>query len=275
MWHLPAADRPRARHSTGRQKRQGRAPSGMPLSLAATSTRRPGIRDDVADLLDGEHRTDRIHHGTGLGDRVVGDEPLPAVRSVQRDPVTGLHADRDETVGDTVRHRVQLREAERLRLRPINATLSPKRRAASGRISPIVSLILCRSSPQRTPRRRPDMTDGGNSLCDVGGAQIARSGSSRQAQIGSYGCVGSASPASSTITVDSDRGAPSRRSMVDGLPGHASNSTDRGTWRAAYRKASATTTTSSSGPMTGRNSGIKSMGDNTHRSANPIATFAR
>ena len=63
--------------------------------------------------------------------------------------------------------------------------------------------------------------------------------------------------------------------MVEGLPGHASSNTARGTCRAAYRKARATTTTSSSGPITGRNSGIRSIGDSTHNRANPTATFAR
>lgn len=49
---------------------------------------------------------------------------------------------------------------------------------------------------------------------------------------------------------------PSRRSMVAGSPSHAARSVARGTVRAASRNANATTTTSSSGPMTGRNSGI-------------------
>ena len=33
--------------------------------------------------------------------------------------------------------------------------------------------------------------------------------------------------------------------------------------------------TSSNGPITGRNSGIRSIGDNTHSNAKPTATFAR
>src|SRR3954447_10729169 len=49
----------------------------------------------------------------------------------------------------------------------------------------------------------------------------------------------------------------------------------RGTRRAANRNASATTTTSSSGPITGRNSGIRSIGESTHSPASPTTTFAR
>lgn len=63
--------------------------------------------------------------------------------------------------------------------------------------------------------------------------------------------------------------------MTDRRPGHASNKTSGGTRRAAYRTARATTTMSSSGPMTGRNSGIRSIGDNTHNPANPTANLAR
>src|SRR5215218_3666142 len=70
-------------------------------------------------------------------------------------------------------------------------------------------------------------------------------------------------------------GGPSRRSSSRGSAGQASSRTGRGTLRAAYRKARATTTTSSSGPMTGRNSGIRSIGESTHRPANATATLAR
>src|SRR3954454_5890017 len=38
--------------------------------------------------------------------------------------------------------------------------------------------------------------------------------------------------------------------------------------------AKANTTTSSSGPITGRNSGMRSIGDSTHSPANAMATFA-
>src|SRR3954453_15234817 len=73
---------------------------------------------------------------------------------------------------------------------------------------------------------------------------------------------------------DGARAGPSSRSMIRRSPGHASSSTSRGTFRAAYRSARATTTTSSSGPITGRNSGIRSIGESTHRPANPTASLA-
>jgi hypothetical protein len=63
--------------------------------------------------------------------------------------------------------------------------------------------------------------------------------------------------------------------MILGLAGQASRRTDRGTFRPAYRKARATTMTSSSGPMTGRNSGMRSIGDNSQRRARPTASLAR
>lgn len=78
----------------------------------------------------------------------------------------------------------------------------------------------------------------------------------------------------SELIVSPLRGSRSRLMML-GLAGEASRSTERGTWRAAYQSASATTTTSSSGPMTGRNSGTRSMGDSSQRKTNPTATLAR
>src|SRR6266545_3770672 len=45
-----------------------------------------------------------------------------------------------------------------------------------------------------------------------------------------------------------------------------------GTLRPAYRNAKATTTTSSSGPITGRNSGMRSIGETSHRPASTMAT---
>jgi hypothetical protein len=59
-----------------------------------------------------------------------------------------------------------------------------------------------------------------------------------------------------------------------GSAGHASRSNRRGTRLAAKRKHNATTTTSSSGPITGMNSGIKSIGERTHSSAKTTAIFA-
>src|SRR4051812_42975668 len=69
--------------------------------------------------------------------------------------------------------------------------------------------------------------------------------------------------------------APNRRSRMRGSPGQASSRTARGTRRAAYRNARATTTTSSRGPITGRNSGIKSIGDSTHSPAISTTTLQR
>ena len=60
---------------------------------------------------------------------------------------------------------------------------------------------------------------------------------------------------------------PSNRVIVAALAGHASRNTSSGTRRAAYRNARATTRTSSSGPMMGRNSGIRSIGERTHSPA--------
>ena len=64
------------------------------------------------------------------------------------------------------------------------------------------------------------------------------------------------------------------RSRMRCSAGHASVSTWPGTRRAAYRSAMATTITSSNGPMTGRNSGIRSTGERTHSPARATATFA-
>jgi hypothetical protein len=54
--------------------------------------------------------------------------------------------------------------------------------------------------------------------------------------------------------------------MMRGSPGHAS-SKSAGDPAAACRNANATTTTPSRGPMTGRNSGIRSIGDSTRGEA--------
>src|SRR5258706_1512507 len=69
-------------------------------------------------------------------------------------------------------------------------------------------------------------------------------------------------------------GSPRSRRSNLGSPGHASNSTARGTRLAAKRTASATTTMSSRGPMTGRNSGMRSMGERTQSAATARAIFA-
>src|SRR6266567_2141307 len=71
------------------------------------------------------------------------------------------------------------------------------------------------------------------------------------------------------------RAGPRRRSSSRVSPGQASRSTWRGTCRPAYRNASATTTTSSSGPITGRNSGMRSIGEASHSPASTIAILAR
>ena len=64
------------------------------------------------------------------------------------------------------------------------------------------------------------------------------------------------------------------RSRSAGSAGHASWIASCGTRRAANRNASATTITSSSGPITGKNSGIRSIGDRTHTPATATASFA-
>ena len=71
------------------------------------------------------------------------------------------------------------------------------------------------------------------------------------------------------------RAGPSSRSSRYGSLGQASRRTCRGTVRPAYRSSSATAMTSSNGPMTGRNSGIRSIGDSTHSIAIRSAIFAR
>ena len=63
--------------------------------------------------------------------------------------------------------------------------------------------------------------------------------------------------------------------MTRGWPGHAARITSRGTRRPAYRRHSATTMTSSRGPITGRNSGMRSIGLATHIAANTTAILAR
>ena len=63
---------------------------------------------------------------------------------------------------------------------------------------------------------------------------------------------------------------PISRANRRGSPGHASNNTAGGMRRATNRSTSATTITSSSGPITGRNSGIKSIGEITQIRAKTV-----
>ena len=66
----------------------------------------------------------------------------------------------------------------------------------------------------------------------------------------------------------------SRRSRVRGSAGHASKSTAHGTCRAAFERPTRRRARRRVGPMIGKNSGIRSMGDSTHRSAMTTATRA-
>ena len=63
---------------------------------------------------------------------------------------------------------------------------------------------------------------------------------------------------------------PISRTNRRGSPGHASNNTAGGMRRATNRSTSTTTITSSSGPITGRNSGIKSIGEITQIKAKSV-----
>ena len=138
------------RRPTGRRPRGSPVPrrssSGSPLSGDADHGARAGVLDDVADLVGREHHVDRDHDGAGLRDAVVGDEPLPAVRAVQRHPVAGLHAVGHEAVRGAVRQRVEVVERERAVAHRSSAVRAPNLRAAVGRTSPIVLVI--RSSPR-------------------------------------------------------------------------------------------------------------------------------
>jgi hypothetical protein len=86
------------------------------------------------------------------------------------------------------------------------------------------------------------------------------------------GCTSRAPPACYPVA---GSGLPSRRSDSRASPGHAAARTSRGTCRAASRGASATTATSSSGPITGKNSGSRSIGHSSHNPASATATLAR
>lgn len=67
---------------------------------------------------------------------------------------------------------------------------------------------------------------------------------------------------------------PISRASRRGSPGHASNKTRGEIRRATNRRTSATMITSSSGPMTGRNSGIKSIGEMTQINARMVSQRA-
>ena len=68
---------------------------------------------------------------------------------------------------------------------------------------------------------------------------------------------------------------PSGRSSRAGSVGHAAGGLARDAAAAAYRSRSTTATTSSSGPITGRNSGSRSIGESTQSIATRRATLAR
>ena len=71
-----------------------------------------GVGHRVAHLVRREHAVEGIHDCAGLGDAVVGDEPLPAVGAEQAHTVTGLDAGGHQAVCDSVGQRIELAERE-------------------------------------------------------------------------------------------------------------------------------------------------------------------
>ena len=73
---------------------------------------RAGVLDDEPDLVRREHDIDRDDDRAGLGDAVVADEPLPAVRAVERNAVARPDARRDKTVRGAIRQCLQVIEGQ-------------------------------------------------------------------------------------------------------------------------------------------------------------------
>ena len=78
------------------------------LVRACEEHARPTVAKHEANLVGGQHDVDRVHYGRGLQSAVVGDDPLPPVRRVQRHTVAGDDTTVDESRSDPVRQLVEL-----------------------------------------------------------------------------------------------------------------------------------------------------------------------
>ena len=90
-----------------------RSSSGSPLSADATTARVPESSTTYRTSSGVSMTLIGMTTAPVLAMRVVGDEPLPAVRAVERDAVARPDARRDEAVRGAVRQRLQVIEGER------------------------------------------------------------------------------------------------------------------------------------------------------------------
>jgi len=88
------------------------APHLVVQRLQGDQHRRTGVLEQVGELPRAAHRVDRDHHAAGLPGREHADQELRHVLQVDREPVAGGEAVREEPAGERVALGVELLPAQ-------------------------------------------------------------------------------------------------------------------------------------------------------------------